>query len=126
MALDRLLLIVSCSQRKRSDLGLLPAIERYDGVYFRLLRKAQREGYWPENLDVLILSAQSQQFPTSGRGIALVRPYLKARRKNETRAPFSAGARWDRRKNSDWIERLRGYQKSEAAKRAVAGWLVVL
>lgn len=58
MALDRLLLIVSCSQRKRSDLGLLPAIERYDGVYFRLLRKAQREGYWPENLDVLILSAK--------------------------------------------------------------------
>jgi len=58
MALDRLLLIVSCSRRKRSDLGLLPAIERYDGVSFRLLRKARREGYWPENLDVLILSAK--------------------------------------------------------------------
>jgi len=58
MALDRLLLIVSCSQRKRSEPGLLPAIERYDGVYFRLLRKAQREGYWPENLDALILSAK--------------------------------------------------------------------
>jgi hypothetical protein len=58
MALDRLLLIVSCSQRKRSEPGLLPAIERYDGVYFRLLRKARREGYWPENLDALILSAK--------------------------------------------------------------------
>ena len=34
----RLLLIMSCSQRKRPDLGLLPAIERYDGGHFRVLR----------------------------------------------------------------------------------------
>lgn len=54
----RYLLIVACSERKRSDPGLLPAIERYDGVNFRVLRKAKREGYWPENLDVLILSAK--------------------------------------------------------------------
>jgi hypothetical protein len=33
-------------------------MERYDGVHFRVLRKAQREGYWPENLDMLILSAK--------------------------------------------------------------------
>jgi hypothetical protein len=52
------LLIVACSQRKRSDPGLLPAIERYDGVHFRVLRKAQREGYWPAYLDVLIVSAK--------------------------------------------------------------------
>jgi hypothetical protein len=49
---------VACSQRKRSTPGLLPAIERYDGVHFRVLRKARREGYWPENLDVLIVSAK--------------------------------------------------------------------
>jgi hypothetical protein len=54
----RSLLIVSCSQRKRADAGLLPAIERYDGGNYRLLRKAKREGYWPERLDVLILSAK--------------------------------------------------------------------
>lgn len=54
----RYLLIMGCSQRKRSDLGLLPAIERYDGVNYRVLRKARREGYWPANLDVLILSAK--------------------------------------------------------------------
>jgi cytoplasmic iron level regulating protein YaaA (DUF328/UPF0246 family) len=54
----RYLLIVACSQRKRPDPGLLPAIERYDGVNFRVLRKARREGYWPKNLDVLILSAR--------------------------------------------------------------------
>jgi len=52
------LLIMACSQRKRSEPGLLPAIERYDGVHFRVLRKAQREGYWPANLDVLIVSAK--------------------------------------------------------------------
>ena len=55
---DRYLLIVACSQRKRSDVGLLPAIERYDGGNYRLLRKAKREGHWPESLDVLILSAK--------------------------------------------------------------------
>jgi hypothetical protein len=54
----RSLLIVACSQRKRPDPGLLPALERYDGVYFRVLRKARREGYWPANLDVLIVSAK--------------------------------------------------------------------
>ena len=52
------LLLVSCSQRKNSDSGLLPAIERYDGVNYRVLRKAQREGYFAENLDILILSAK--------------------------------------------------------------------
>ena len=36
------LLILSCSQRKRSDPGLLPAMERYDGPAFRILRKYVR------------------------------------------------------------------------------------
>ena len=52
------LLIVTCSQRKRPDPGLLPAIERYDGVHFRVLRKARQEGHWPANLDVLIVSTK--------------------------------------------------------------------
>jgi cytoplasmic iron level regulating protein YaaA (DUF328/UPF0246 family) len=55
---SRYLLIVGCSQRKRKDRGLLPAIERYDGVNYRVLRKAMRDGYWPENLDILIISAK--------------------------------------------------------------------
>lgn len=54
----RYLLLLACSQRKRPDPGLLPAIERYDGVNFRVLQKAKREGYLPENLDILILSAK--------------------------------------------------------------------
>jgi len=55
---SRYLLIIGCSQRKRSDVGLLPAIDRYDGGSYRILRKAQREGTLPESLDVLILSAK--------------------------------------------------------------------
>ncbi len=54
----RHLLIIACSQRKVSDAGLLPAIARYDGGHFRVLRKAHRGNYLPENLDVLILSAK--------------------------------------------------------------------
>ena len=52
------LLLLACSQRKYTEPALLPALERYDGGNYRLLRKAQREGYFPNNLDVLILSAK--------------------------------------------------------------------
>lgn len=52
------LLILACSQRKRPNPGLLPAIERYDGGSYRVLRKLKREGNWPKNVDVLILSAK--------------------------------------------------------------------
>jgi cytoplasmic iron level regulating protein YaaA (DUF328/UPF0246 family) len=54
----RYLLILACAQRKRPDTGLLPAIERYDGVNFRVLQKAKRAGYLSKNLDMLILSAK--------------------------------------------------------------------
>ncbi len=54
----RYFLILACSQRKHPDSGLMPAIERYDGVNFRVLQKATREGYLSENLDMLILSAK--------------------------------------------------------------------
>lgn len=39
--MDRLLLI-ACSQRKRQDPELLPAIERYDGPAFRVVRRYLR------------------------------------------------------------------------------------
>jgi hypothetical protein len=37
------LLILACSATKRDDPGLLPAIKRYDGPAWRVLRKALRE-----------------------------------------------------------------------------------
>ena len=52
------LLIISCSQRKLTTPEPLAAIDRYDGVTYRILRKMRREGWTPENLDVLILSAK--------------------------------------------------------------------
>jgi hypothetical protein len=52
------LLILACSSRKRPDAALLPAVERYTGVNFSVMRKAQREGNLPPNLDILILSAR--------------------------------------------------------------------
>lgn len=54
----RKLLLIACSNRKRRDKGLLPALERYDGVTYRVIRKAMREGYFPPNVDIKILSAK--------------------------------------------------------------------
>jgi hypothetical protein len=51
------LLILSCSRRKTSATGLVPAIERYDGPAFRVLRKFLREGSTGAPT-VLILSAK--------------------------------------------------------------------
>jgi Family of unknown function (DUF6884) len=56
------LLILACSQRKRPDEGLLPAVERYDGPTFRVLRRFLREGI-SEPPDVLILSAEHGLIP---------------------------------------------------------------
>lgn len=55
----RSLLIIGCSQRKRSDPGLLPAIIRYDGPSFLVLRRFLRQ--CPSKLppiNVCILSAE--------------------------------------------------------------------
>jgi hypothetical protein len=51
------LLLLSCSQRKRLDEGLLPAIDRYDGPVFRLLRRYLRQEA-TLSVDVKILSAE--------------------------------------------------------------------
>jgi hypothetical protein len=47
------LLILACSARKRLDKSALPAIERYDSVNFRILKKLQREQNFPNDLNVL-------------------------------------------------------------------------
>ncbi len=57
------LLLLSCSQRKRLDPGLLPAIDRYDGPLFRVLRRYRRDRARLEQRDrpqpdVYILSAE--------------------------------------------------------------------
>lgn len=51
------LLILSCSATKRTEPGLLPALTRYDGSAYRLLRKALRELAEDAHPRVAILSA---------------------------------------------------------------------
>lgn len=56
------MLILACSQRKRPDEELLPAVERYDGPAFQILRRFLRESP-SEAPDVLILSAEHGLIP---------------------------------------------------------------
>jgi hypothetical protein len=57
----RRLLVLACSARKRMEAGLLPAVDRYDGPAFRVLRKALANTDDPP--DVLILSARYGLIP---------------------------------------------------------------
>lgn len=52
------LLILGCSQRKSASSGVCPAIDRYDGVNYRVLRKVLHERGRLPYLAVLILSAK--------------------------------------------------------------------
>lgn len=54
--------MLGCSQTKRDTAGDLPAIGRYDGPSYKVLRGFLREHAWPENLSVAILSAQHGLF----------------------------------------------------------------
>jgi hypothetical protein len=55
--MSKSILVLGCSQRKVSRGGLLPAINRYDGPAFRVLRRYMRENPQCE-LTVFILSAR--------------------------------------------------------------------
>jgi hypothetical protein len=52
-------LVLSCSQAKQGEAPLLPALERYDGPAFRVVRRFLREAPSElQNVDVFILSAE--------------------------------------------------------------------
>lgn len=68
MTANRRLLILSCSQRKRSDPELLPAIERYNGPIFQVLCKYLRENpIEAQTIDIYILSAKFGLIPANKR-----------------------------------------------------------
>lgn len=52
------LLILGCSARKVTDRGSLPALELYDGVNYRVLRRFLNDHGWPPGLIVKVISAQ--------------------------------------------------------------------
>ena len=51
-------MIISCSDKKDVQSGLLPAIQRYKGTWYGVINKLKREGNFPDNLDILIISAK--------------------------------------------------------------------
>ena len=61
------LLILSCSQRKNRSPNPLPALQRYDGVCFRVLHKLKRTACLPDDLRIFILSAEHGLLPASQR-----------------------------------------------------------
>ncbi len=56
--MGRYLIILACSDKKKKNPGLLPAIERYDGYFFKIIKKMMRNGKFPSSVDILILSAE--------------------------------------------------------------------
>ena len=52
------LLIISCSQRKASISNPAPAIELYDGPFFKMIRRMKQEGKFPRGVHILIISAK--------------------------------------------------------------------
>ena len=52
------LLIVGCSQKKDQSPYPMKALDRYEGVNFKVIKKFRRERTLPANLDILIISAQ--------------------------------------------------------------------
>lgn len=56
--MQRHLLIISCSDSKNHQEGPIPAIRRYTGAWYGVINKLKREGKFPLNVDVLIISAK--------------------------------------------------------------------
>jgi hypothetical protein len=79
------LLLLSCSKAKVETVGLLPAIERYNGVMFRVLRRYLRQKLENQtNLEILILSAEFGLI-TIEKKIPLYDHYMTTKRANQLR-----------------------------------------
>ncbi len=80
------LLILSCSQRKSESLERLPAIERYNGPLFFVLRRFIREcPGQARHLDVYILSAAYGLIPWNFPTLKCIRLFGPQFRKVKTR-----------------------------------------
>lgn len=52
------LLVQSCSSTKHRVQTPVPALDLYDGYFFRIIKKAQRAGRFQPGLDMVIISAE--------------------------------------------------------------------
>ena len=79
------LLFLSCSQQKRTTPDLLPAIERYDGPAFRVVRNFRRDNFAEKSIiDIFIISAEYGILEAS-KEIPFYDRRLTSRRVNEIR-----------------------------------------
>ncbi len=60
--MNKKLLILGCAGRKRGSDRPLPALDRYDGPTYRVVRKFLREYRWPEDVSIAVLSAEHGLF----------------------------------------------------------------
>jgi len=54
----KFLLVISCSDKKNKSREPLPAIERYTGAWYGVINKLKRGSMFPQNLDIVIISAK--------------------------------------------------------------------
>lgn len=81
------LLILSCSQRKRTNRDLLPALERYDGPLFRVINKFLRDNSLAVQVpDVYILSSKFGLIP-AGKPISYYDRRATSQRIKELQEP---------------------------------------
>ncbi|XGI83053.1 DUF6884 domain-containing protein [Halorutilales archaeon Cl-col2-1] len=52
------LLVQSCSSSKKSVSEPVPAFDLYSGYYYKIIKKARREGEYDDDIDICILSAE--------------------------------------------------------------------
>ncbi|MBU6996683.1 MAG: hypothetical protein HXS41_07950 [Theionarchaea archaeon] len=52
------LLVVGCSDRKNTSPFPMKALDRYEGVNFKVIKKFNREKGFPDNMDIAIVSAR--------------------------------------------------------------------
>lgn len=52
------LLVQSCSKSKKEISEPVPALDLYSGYYYKIIKKARREGKYDEGIDLRILSAE--------------------------------------------------------------------
>ena len=58
------LLALSCSEKKTDTPGRCPALYRYDGPAYRIIRKCITQHGWPQDLDIFILSGKYGLIPS--------------------------------------------------------------
>lgn len=112
------LLVQGCSKTKKSVSEPIEAFELYSGYYYKIIKKAIREGEFREDIDICILSAEHGLLDTNDEIITYNRR-MDSERADELRSDIVSELETRVQKG--------GYEKvilnlGEAYRRAVAGF----